>query len=254
MKSCKKCGSPIPYKVLINGLPRYMDRRKLCLSCFPPPEKKLTYETKQTRYDCQKRFKQKRKIQMVQAFGGKCQLCGYNRYYGSLDFHHKNPSNKDISISQSSLSFEDLKKELIKCILVCSNCHREIHAHLISQDVIDKLTVTQKMIADMKVPKISIIPITIKEFYKYKYPSKNKLQKLVWSKSPVTLAKHIGCGISALYNFCTRHNIKRPPMGYWVRRNVGLSHQEALMTKKERIKYRKKLRKIGATSQTRTDD
>jgi predicted HNH restriction endonuclease len=35
---------------------------------------------------------------------------------------------KDFSISGKTLSFEKMKKEVDKCILVCSNCHSEIHS------------------------------------------------------------------------------------------------------------------------------
>ena len=73
------------------------------------------------------------KIKCVEYKGEKCQICSYNKYVGALEFHHLNPSEKDFSISNVKLySFSDtIKKELDKCILVCSNCHREIHANII---------------------------------------------------------------------------------------------------------------------------
>jgi hypothetical protein len=71
------------------------------------------------------------KIQCINYKGGKCSCCGYNKYFGALEFHHKNAKEKDFSISKSCMSFNKIKKELDKCILVCSNCHREIHAGII---------------------------------------------------------------------------------------------------------------------------
>jgi hypothetical protein len=64
--------------------------------------------------------------------GGCCQKCGYNKCVGALEFHHLNPNEKDFSLSSNgySLSWETIKKELDKCILVCANCHREIHEEL----------------------------------------------------------------------------------------------------------------------------
>ena len=63
--------------------------------------------------------------------GGRCELCGYNKCMAALDFHHKNPAEKEFSISgMHCLSWSKLKSELDKCILVCANCHREIHASL----------------------------------------------------------------------------------------------------------------------------
>ena len=48
----------------------------------------------------------------------------------ALDFHHINPEEKDFMLSDRNLilDWNEIKKELDKCILVCSNCHREIHA------------------------------------------------------------------------------------------------------------------------------
>jgi predicted HNH restriction endonuclease len=70
-------------------------------------------------------FKQK----CVEYKGGKCERCGYDKYNGALDFHHIEPDKKDFTIANiRSYSFDDkVKKELDKCILICANCHREIH-------------------------------------------------------------------------------------------------------------------------------
>lgn len=63
--------------------------------------------------------------------GGECMVCGYNKYYGALEFHHLNPEEKDFTISGGTKCFESLKPELDKFMVVCSNCHKEIHAGLI---------------------------------------------------------------------------------------------------------------------------
>jgi hypothetical protein len=63
--------------------------------------------------------------------GGKCSQCGYNRCNDALDFHHTD-GRKDFGLSQNGLtrSWERVKVELEKCILICANCHREEHARL----------------------------------------------------------------------------------------------------------------------------
>ncbi len=71
------------------------------------------------------RVKVKKKL--VEYKGGKCEICDYNKCIGALEFHHKNPNEKDFTIGGKSWSFDKLKKEVDKCILVCSNCHKEIH-------------------------------------------------------------------------------------------------------------------------------
>lgn len=65
--------------------------------------------------------------------GGKCYFCDYSRYIGALDFHHKNGSDKEFGLSTRGLtrSWTKTKKEVDKCILVCANCHRELHAGIL---------------------------------------------------------------------------------------------------------------------------
>ena len=69
------------------------------------------------------------KVKAVNYKGGKCSICGSNKYLGALEFHHLNPEAKDFSISQKAhtRSWEKVKEEINKCTLVCSNGHREIH-------------------------------------------------------------------------------------------------------------------------------
>lgn len=60
-----------------------------------------------------------------------CSICGYNKCKQALDFHHVDENSKDYNISQfrsSGISRIKLREELQKCILVCANCHREIHS------------------------------------------------------------------------------------------------------------------------------
>ena len=77
--------------------------------------------------DRQRRFK----IRAIEYKGGKCCICGYDKYEGALDFHHLDPSKKDFALSAGRLrTFDSSKPELDKCVLVCSNCHRELHAGL----------------------------------------------------------------------------------------------------------------------------
>lgn len=81
------------------------------------------------------------KTKSIEYKGGKCQLCGYNKYVGALELHHLNPSDKTFAIGEKGYtrSWERVKAELDKCILLCANCHREIgaglHADLISNSL-----------------------------------------------------------------------------------------------------------------------
>jgi hypothetical protein len=81
---------------------------------------------------------QKRRIRIkekaVAYKGGKCEnpKCGYNKYIGALEFHHID-GDKEFGIGAKGYtrSWESVKKELDKCIMLCSNCHKETEADLL---------------------------------------------------------------------------------------------------------------------------
>ncbi len=68
------------------------------------------------------------KLKAIEYKGGACERCSYNKFPGALDLHHIDPTNKSFALGKSgySQSWEKIKAELDKCILVCANCHREI--------------------------------------------------------------------------------------------------------------------------------
>lgn len=67
---------------------------------------------------------------LIEELGGKCERCGYDRCTNALHFHHRDPNEKEFSISKVSTSLERARLEAAKCILVCANCHAEIHADM----------------------------------------------------------------------------------------------------------------------------
>ena len=72
---------------------------------------------------------------LIEYKGGKCEKCGYNKCDAALQFHHKNPEEKDFAISTINLNTEtitmsDLYKEVDKCALLCANCHAEEHYNM----------------------------------------------------------------------------------------------------------------------------
>lgn len=167
-KICKKCEKHFPKKIEIDGKERNLQRRKYCLECSPFGQhntKKLE-EIKKThcawhgcnnltinkfcsqkckwKYFAQKYRDQKRN-KAVSYAGGKCQKCGYQTCIASLCFHHV--KNKKFTIQNSYRKpWGELKKELDKCILVCRNCHAEIH-HIEKEDLVSK---TSKIKYDKK--------------------------------------------------------------------------------------------------------
>lgn len=79
-------------------------------------------------------WRKRTKLKLIEYKGGKCKICEYNKCNRALEFHHLDPKIKDFTIGGKTLSFEKLKNEVDKCILVCSNCHSEIHEGLINLD------------------------------------------------------------------------------------------------------------------------
>lgn len=84
------------------------------------------------RYSSTKRmakWRKQMKQRCVNYKGGRCYLCGYNKCLTALEFHHLDPNEKEFTIAYKATgnSFDTLRPELDKCVLLCANCHREVH-------------------------------------------------------------------------------------------------------------------------------
>lgn len=73
--------------------------------------------------------RRKLKLKAIEYKGGKCERCGYNKCPAAMVFHHPDPNEKDFGIAASgnTRSFEKIKTEIEKCVLLCAVCHAEIH-------------------------------------------------------------------------------------------------------------------------------
>ena len=159
MPTCLKCNGYFPSRLLINGKYRYLYKRKYCLNCSPFGEfnrRKLhLYNNIRTQKDsveficsdCKKTFlyfrtsghslnlcstcrarstRLKLKIKYLDYLGGKCTICGFDKSVHALEFHHRIPSEKSFQISGTIKSWDKVKPELDKCIILCANCHRQV--------------------------------------------------------------------------------------------------------------------------------
>lgn len=167
MPTCRKCKLVFPNHMIIRGRERNLQRRRFCLKCSPfgrhntrarpnevcprtPAIRKCACEACGRHYDYERRrgtsswkghsktrcnscvvnarrpgIKQK----AVDYKGGKCQLCGYSKCLKSLTFHHRDSTKKSFGIScKGHMSWQRMRKELDKCVLLCANCHGEVHA------------------------------------------------------------------------------------------------------------------------------
>lgn len=111
--TCSKCGNNNPDDFYKTG--EWRRSRNLCKKCMIKfiSERRLFY-----------------KWSAVKLKGGKCEKCGYDTNLAVLDFHHVDENEKDYNLSnmiQKIGKWVVIKKELEKCILLCSRCHGEIH-------------------------------------------------------------------------------------------------------------------------------
>lgn len=80
-----------------------------------------------------KEWRKNTKQKLIACMGSKCQICNYYKSTNALEFHHIDPSQKDFgfaSIRANPKNWGAIKEELEKCILLCSNCHREVHDNI----------------------------------------------------------------------------------------------------------------------------
>lgn len=139
-KICLNCNGEFQTKIEIDGKSRNCQRRKYCLTCSPfgsGNTKKLHQKKKgrdrvrdKERYRTwQKRTRLERKRKLVEMHGGCCSKCSYKKCLAALEFHHTDPSNKKFGLAEKGLlkKWNDLVEEAKKCILLCANCHKELH-------------------------------------------------------------------------------------------------------------------------------
>lgn len=157
---CRKCGNQFPTKIHIDGRLRNLQNRKYCPTCSPFKQHNTrSLDSKngictvcgnrllgnQTRYcssECKRSLdntstyqNQKtraitRKLHFVKLLGGCCAHCGYAKNLASLTFHHLDPSKKKYNLDARSLSSAPMKlleEEIRNCLLLCHNCHQELH-------------------------------------------------------------------------------------------------------------------------------
>ncbi len=139
----KRVASP-SVKAVIDGKMRSLYSRRFCLGCSPfgshntsraptagvSTEDFAEYRRKKknaSTYRSQKRRRLKRKTQLVVAAGGRCVDCGYTGAIAAFEFHHRDPTTKEFSLSNFNGVVSRLLVEAAKCDLLCANCHRLRH-------------------------------------------------------------------------------------------------------------------------------
>ena len=90
----------------------------------------MGFERKETSTKRGREYRAGLKRKALNLLGGKCSKCDYNRCIGALEFHHLDPSQKEITLNEAlsnHWAWERIVEELSKCIVLYSNCHKEKH-------------------------------------------------------------------------------------------------------------------------------
>lgn len=187
IKECPKHGM-VEHRLQINGSYR-------CKECL-----------KDAVYDIRRR----NKIKLVEYKGGKCEICGYNKCIDALEFHHLNQNEKEFGIScGDTKSLEKLKREADKCIMVCANCHREIHAKEKNKQYLKKEEEKIKneyLFSEKNKGSISERKINIKKLYE-KDKIEDVLQKVKNKIPKKDIANFYNVSVKSIKNLLRKNNI-----------------------------------------------
>ena len=90
------------------------------------------YRCKRCRTEAVTARRRRLKRVLVEEAGGRCVICGYDRFPGALQFHHRDPAHKSFALSVQGVarSLEKARAEAAKCVLMCANCHAEVEGGL----------------------------------------------------------------------------------------------------------------------------
>jgi hypothetical protein len=94
------------------------------------PDKRKYSDRRKALIEAVKKRRYKVKAMSIEYKGGKCLICGYNKFQGALELHHIDRTKKSFGIGEKGYtrSWAKVKIELDKCVLLCANCHREVGA------------------------------------------------------------------------------------------------------------------------------
>ena len=169
------------------------------------------------------------KQRAVEYRGGSCEHCGWNRNNAALHFHHVNPSEKEFNIGKSNgWSWDKIVIELDKCIMLCANCHAIEHAvRYKKQAIIDAAEnyvlswKTVKGTGKKHTPIKEYIPWNkgkeLTHLRKCVRPSKDELEKMLWSIPTTKIAEKYHVSDSAINKWAKLYGIAKPPRGYWTK-------------------------------------
>lgn len=140
MKKCTTCNERKEIEEFTKNRSKVDGLNNRCKLCQRLISKKHYRENKQY-YLTRNEDRRQETLLFFNEYKELCQCCFCNEKDSCcLDFHHVNPQDKEFAVSDMARGYgiDALKKEISKCIVVCANCHRKIHADKISPvDVVE---------------------------------------------------------------------------------------------------------------------
>jgi hypothetical protein len=128
MKICTKCLIEKPLSEFSINKNKKDGLNYQCRSCQSKYHRQHYLKNKE-KYIKQAKTQRRKSTDILREIKKKCSICDEN-HPATLDFHHIDPSVKEIDLARAAnngWSKNRLLKEIKKCIIVCRNCHAKIH-------------------------------------------------------------------------------------------------------------------------------
>ena len=162
-KSWTKIDKSKPHKIKIkkceNCNKEFQKKTKLCSECQTLKTQKRENERAKIRIKEKMEKAKEIKLNIVNSLGG-CKHCGYKKSLRALSFHHIDPASKNFTLDTSNImkkKIKDVYEEVAKCILLCQNCHAELHQLERDKITNDRMNKTDKFKIKIKNKKMSLI-------------------------------------------------------------------------------------------------
>lgn len=176
-------------------------------------------------------YRRRRKQNLIQVLGGKCQICGFDLFADALEFHHEDPTKKDYGISSKGTchDIETDLNEVKKCFLLCANCHRGVHngyynaptEHIFNNELAqrlinernDKMTAKLNYCIDCHCQIDSTATrcpsCAAKARRVCERPSREDLKQLIRTLSFTQIGEQFGVGDNSIRKWCDSMNLPR---------------------------------------------
>lgn len=127
MKHCNRCDKNLDVSFFTPSASRYDGLQTYCRECMKLYRIEHYQANKKQYQDRNKATKNQIRAMIRKAKDRPCMDCGVAYPYYVMDFDHRDSTMKEYTISQMipGGSISSVKREIEKCDVVCSNCHRE---------------------------------------------------------------------------------------------------------------------------------